>query len=345
MASKDPSFSRTIYDLRYTSLQTSISFPEVPMSALTEYPDEYLLPEVRQLVAKYSGLSQENVMLTCGAAEAIDLIAKWSAHRTSVVLVPVIYLIPEAIQRACGRTPLMLLWSEVRAAGIHKAIDALSNGAADMMLWLVSPNNPTGEFLDAPTLELLTRNNKLWIVIDEAYYELSGWTASEKVIDTTNLIVIRTFSKGFGISGARCGYILSNPYIVREIQKLREPFRVSGVGLHYVRHALLNRTQYKDLWRKVLATRDCISTILQGANVNVVASAGNFITVRLSTEPVARELVKKCSAIGINLLGGWDREFVGLPPEHIRLAIREPFDSENFSQLFLESYDATLKTL
>ena len=105
------------------------------------------------------------------------------------------------------------------------------------VIWLCSPNNPTGVLINNADLLEFLRNvpENILVVIDEAYYE---YIVDESYVNTINLIeqfsnviVLRTFSKAYGLAAFRIGYGISHPSIISNLDTVRSPFNITTAGL------------------------------------------------------------------------------------------------------------------
>lgn len=173
-------------------------------------------------------------------------------------------------------------------------------GPKTRVVFLANPNNPTGTWLAGPELETLIRGipPEVIIVLDEAYHEYSIGAGvpdgSAMLARHPNLVVARTFSKAYGLAGLRVGYTLSHPDIAELLNRVRQPFNVSVVGLagaaaalddgeHIEKTLELNRTGLKRL-REGLAA----------LGLTVLPSAANFLLCDLQrpAAPVSDALLR-----------------------------------------------------
>lgn len=329
------------YDLKYSSLLIDINFPPPNVDLLYEYPDCRIESSTIDAIVSYNmGISEDNLLLTCGAAEGMELVARLFYDAVHVVASPTIYLIPEAISRFSKYK--IIYFEYKRVEEIRSKIYELKKKYGNICLWFVCPNNPTGECLSNNLVGGLDGINNLTIVIDEAYYELSGITYKAFIGNRGSIVILRSFSKGFGLSGARIGYIISDKRTISQIRRLREPFRVSGVSMHYAISAIEMLREYREIWHDVVRLRQRVSDFFDENSIDVVASTANFITVKMLTERSAKTLQSVCERKGIYLLGGWDKEFIGASNDIIRIAIRKVFDFELFVKAFLPCYMSSI---
>ena len=167
---------------------------------MNEYPHGGYT-QLTEAIARYAGVAPENVVLGAGADDLILLCARTFASPGDTVVVPEEPTYP-------------LFRIAVGLAGAWVGDD----GAA--FAFSCRPNNPTGELGDLPTVRPL--------VVDEAYFEYSGETAAGLLDD--GVVVLRTFSKAFGLAGARVGYALADRETAAELNARQAPAPISTVS-------------------------------------------------------------------------------------------------------------------
>jgi histidinol-phosphate aminotransferase len=160
-------------------------------------------------------------------------------------------------------------------------------GPRTRVVFLANPNNPTGTWFDEPELETLLRAipGEVIVVLDEAYHEYS---AEHGVPDGTrwlarhpNLVVVRTFSKAYGLAGLRVGYALSDPDVADLLNRVRQPFNVSVPALAAAAAAL---DDHAHLEATLVLNRAGIARLTEGLaalGLKVAPSAANFVLVDL----------------------------------------------------------------
>ncbi len=123
---------------------------------------------------------------------------------------------------------------------------------------LCTPNNPTGNLLDDDKVHKILSSTDKLILIDEAYHEFSGRTYAQYLQKYPNLIIIRTFSKGFGTSGLRFGYMFSTPENIHEIKKVMTFFHMSIMIQAFALTILENREPFLAYNRMIMEQRDLL---------------------------------------------------------------------------------------
>lgn len=241
----------------------------------------YALP-LRQKIADYASVKPENVALGNGSIEVLDLLFQVLMSDPGVD--EAILLQPDY----SAYVPRLKYFSwkvnfAQLSAGLDKVADqviaAISKNTKFVLL--SRPNNPMGSVMPREEISRMLDTGKL-IVVDEAYVEMAdaGTSVSEWVNKYENLIVLRTFSKGFCLAGIRLGYMLANPELVRYINRSRHIFNVNIAAMAAGEAAMDNLDEYRKVFRKLAETRDWLSTEL--ANISgfeLIPSQANFVMV------------------------------------------------------------------
>ncbi len=192
------------------------------------------------------------------------------------------------------------------------------------IIFLASPNNPTGLALEKKWIVDLLENCSALVVVDEAYHEFHRKTVLPLIEELSNLVVLRTFSKAFGAAGIRLGYAIGNEEIISGLKKAKLPFSV-GLFPQLVAEELLNHYQdYKIYIEKIIAEREKVFLGLLGMPyLEVIPSQANFILFRSTRVPApdfyryllqAGILVRKFEGPGC--LKDWLRVTIGRPEEN-----------------------------
>src|SRR5438874_2678123 len=174
---------------------------DAPRLAANEYPHASNEP-LRSRLAGHLGVAPEQVVITSGADEALFLIA--SAYlgpgASAVVADPsfsMFRVVTEAVGGSLIRVAVDSDWDLPRGPLLEAAQQA-------SVVWLCSPNNPTGRLIPEGLIEDVLRSAPdAAVVVDEAYFEISGHTVASLILNAPNGVLIRTFSKGYGLAGAR----------------------------------------------------------------------------------------------------------------------------------------------
>jgi histidinol-phosphate aminotransferase len=205
-------------------------------------------------------------------------------------------------------------------------------------IFIASPHNPSGTVISKEDFEYLLRSagRDVLIVMDEAYYE---YMPPQKQLDTVsyiaanpNLVVLRTFSKIYGLAGLRIGYGIADPGIITGLNKIRLPFNVSSMAQKAACAAIADEGYILKIRDIISGEKDKFYMAFKGSGIEYVESFANFILVKTgdNSGAIVEELLKKGFIVrpGVNL---------GLPG-YIRVTLATPEIDDKFLKLFIEIY-------
>src|SRR5712691_2558927 len=251
---------------------------DAPRLQANEYPHASNDP-LRSRLTEHLGVAPDQVVITSGADEALFLIA--SAYlgpgASAVVADPsfsMFRVVTEAVGGSLVKVPVDDSWDLPRVA----LLDAVQQAS---VVWLCSPNNPTGRLLSEDLVkDVLDAAPDAAVVVDEAYYEISGHTVAPLILNSPNGVLIRTFSKGYGLAGARVGYLVSNTEITQAVESIRLPQNMTAFGIAAACRALEDQAGLKDRVSAIIVERGRFQTELQRRGWEVVPSTANFLLAR-----------------------------------------------------------------
>lgn len=261
------------------------------------YPDQHQLIAA---IAKHLDLAPNMIVLGNGSNDVLDLIARVFL-RPGISAVSAQYAFPiyTLLTQLAGAENIVVQAQEYthHFAAIKQAITSTTR-----VVWIANPNNPTGSFASYGEVKefLASVPGNIIVVLDEAYYE---YLDDSDRIDTTqwlkefpNLILTRTFSKIYGLAGLRIGYGLASPEIIEVLNRVRQPFNVSLVGLAAA-EAALGDAEFVEKSRSLNHEgREYITNELKKLGLNPLPSWGNFVAVQI---PEAASVHEKLLSRGI----------------------------------------------
>jgi histidinol-phosphate aminotransferase len=232
-ASWDPAFERLHANELPWRAETDRS-----QAGLNRYPEPHP-HELAGALAKLYGVPAANLLPGRGSDESIDLVVRafCRAGIDNVIHCPPtfgMYAVAARIQGAAVReVPLLKERGyELDVDGLLAACDANTR-----VVFLCSPNNPTGNSMDPAAVEkvLTTLASRAIVVVDEAYIEFSGGPSlSASLVKYPNLVVLRTLSKAFGLAGARVGSLIASATIVQLLTKVIPPYSIPQLTIEAV---------------------------------------------------------------------------------------------------------------
>ncbi len=274
-------------------------------------------------IGQVNHVSKENVLLTNGLDEAIDLITRTFVEPNEKVLIstPTFsqYEVAALRQRAKPRKISFL-----NKNGFFIDEDVLIRRAAEgkvKVIWICNPNNPTGPLTPRKSILEIFRGADCLVAVDECYYEFCGETVADLIEKYKNLIVLRSFSKSYSLAGLRIGYIIANREIIKVLSKMRQPASVNLLAQIAALNALQDPKYYEEIRREIVREREKLTASLRDLGLKVFDSKTNFVLVKTSE---AKKLFKELWKGRIAVLPGWNPEFSDLGENYLRITVGLP---------------------
>jgi histidinol-phosphate aminotransferase len=193
------------------------------------------------------------------------------------------------------------------------------------IVFLCSPNNPTGLAEDASTVSSIVAASRGLVVVDEAYGQFASWSALELVDEAVPLTVVRTYSKTWSMAGLRLGYLIGPSEVVKALERVALPYHLDALKQAAGRLALRFSAQMEHRVASVVAERDRLIATLSRMPVQVWPSQANFVLwrpLKRGGQEVWRGLVARSVLVRDTSswpgLPGCLRTTVGTPEENNR---------------------------
>jgi histidinol-phosphate aminotransferase len=250
------------------------------------YPDP-LQYKVKLRLSEIKGVPPRNIFLGNGSDEAIDILFRAFCNPgvDNVILVPPTYGMYEVSANINDiQTKKVKLTEEyqLNLEGIAEAIDAHTK-----IIFVCSPNNPTGNSINRDDIETLLANFNGLVVIDEAYINFSRQkTFIQELTEYANLVVLQTLSKAWGLAGLRVGMAFASEEIIEVMNKVKPPYNINEASQELALKALENVEQVNAWIKETLNQRDRLVLNLKNFDfvLDIYPSDANFILVK-TTEP------------------------------------------------------------
>jgi histidinol-phosphate aminotransferase len=307
---------------------------DVSQEGLNRYPEPH--PHaLTAALADFYGVPAAQVLVGRGSDEAIDLLIRsyCRAGEDAMLICPPtfgMYAVAARIQGA--RVLEQPLRREAQWGLDAAALRSLALASRELrLLFLCSPNNPTGNRLDAGEILALARalEGRALLIIDEAYVEFAqAPSLIAHVADTPGLVVLRTLSKAHGLAGARCGVAIAQEEVIDLLRKVIQPYAVTQLTIEAVMAALTPEAQERTAQRiaTLRAERTRLAAelgVTRGVR-HVWPSEANFLLVEFDDAGVALERAHRARLLvrdlrGARVLGEALRISVGSPEQNDRL--------------------------
>ena len=249
------------------------------------YPDP-LQSSVKAAIARRKGVAVENIFLGVGSDECIDIVYRTFCRPgvDNVVAISPSY----GMYEVCADVN-DVEYRKVRLGDDFALdVDALlaATDANTRVLWICSPNNPTGNAFDANQLaDICRRAENAIVVVDEAYIDFSSKpTMLRELATLPNLIVMQTFSKAWGSAAVRLGMAFASKEIIDIFNKVKYPYNINQLTQEYALRMLENASQVQQWVQMLLDERCKLVAQLQMLPIvkHIYATDANFVLVRVS---------------------------------------------------------------
>ena len=290
------------------------------------YPDP-LQSAVKQKITAIKGVPPRNIFLGNGSDEAIDILFRSFCRpgMDNVILVPPtygMYQVSANINDITVKNVPLTPEYQLNMEGIAEAIDANTK-----LIFVCSPNNPTGNSINREDVETLLANFNGLVVVDEAYINYSRQKSFiQELTEYGNLVVMQTLSKAWGLAGLRVGMAFASEEIIEVFNRVKPPYNINQASQKLALQALDNVEQVNQWIKETLLERDKLVLALKEFSfvLDIFPSDANFILVKTaSPKAIYKFLVEKGIIVRdrskVELCEGCLRITIGTPAENIQL--------------------------
>jgi histidinol-phosphate aminotransferase len=257
-------------------------------SPLTKWYNRYPDPHQRQLkeaLSRVKGIPAELIFLGNGSDECIDLLYRCFCEpgKDNVIICPPtygMYEVSAAINDVTVKKVPLLPGFQLDLGGIENAVDANTK-----IIWICSPNNPTGNSLAYGDMEVLLNNFNGLVVVDEAYINFAKQRSLTKELNEyPNMVVMQTLSKAWGLAALRVGIAFASVEIIGLLNKIKPPYNINQASQEMALKALNEVDQVNAMIKEIVLMRDELAEQLLQLPVveKIYPSDANFLLVRVS---------------------------------------------------------------
>lgn len=278
-AARHDHVSGVLLDANENSFGSALSFEGLE---LNRYPDPYQL-ELRTKLGLLYGVQSENVFLGVGSDEAIDLLIRIFCEPASdsiLVIEPTygMYRVAAGINNVEVRSVLL---TDDFQIDLPVTLNALK--PRTKIVFCCSPNNPTANVLRREDILTLCNQANALVVVDEAYLDFADSPSlADRVGSVSNLVVLRTLSKAWGLAGIRLGCAIADPDIISLLLKIKAPYNINALTSAEASKALENGALIKRTTAAIIAERGRLYGALRTIPYirQVYPSDANFLLIR-----------------------------------------------------------------
>ncbi len=262
------------------------------------YPDPYQ-KKVKEKLAFIKQIKAEQIFLGNGSDECIDILFRTFCEpgKDNIIICPPTYPMYEVganINSIEIKSAPLLPNFQLNVAHIEQLVNEQTK-----IIWICSPNNPTGNSLDRIDIETILNHFNGLVVVDEAYINFSKQKSfAQSLIDYPNLVVLQTLSKAWGLAGLRLGMCFASDAIVKYMNKVKAPYNISMVTQELALTALEEVGQVNDMIAHLVDMRIALAAVIETMPFveKVYPSDTNFLLVKI---PKATELYRYLLTQGI----------------------------------------------
>jgi histidinol-phosphate aminotransferase len=281
------------------------------------YPDPHQWA-IKEKLSFIKGVGAEHIFLGNGSDECIDVLFRCFCEpgKDNVIICPPTYGMYEVSANinniALKKVPLLDNF-QIDLIHLEDQIDANTK-----IIWICSPNNPTGNSIDRIDIETVLNNFNGIVVIDEAYINFAQQKSFvQELADYPNLVVMQTFSKAWGLAGLRLGMAFASLSIIEIMNKVKPPYNINQSTQELVLTALEEIGQVNDMIKILVNMRIALADVFLSMPTveKVYPSDANFILVKIKD---ARKVYEFLLTKGIVLR---DRSNVKLCDDCLRITV------------------------
>lgn len=242
------------------------------------YPDT-ACNKLRAAIAKAYGLTKEQVICGVGSDQLIDTLLRCFVDEEDYVVAPTpsfsMYKLSTQLNEGkLIEVPLKedFTYDEANFVACLRQYDP-------KLVFLCTPNNPTGCVVSESLVRKVLENTTGVVVIDEAYGEFDEGSYSDWIHECERLIVLRTFSKAYGLAGARIGYGMAQEALIRCLEVIKPPYHLNRFTQELASYVITHRHVYEPCIEKIKQTREKVREFLEEQGFKVYASQANFLWI------------------------------------------------------------------
>ncbi|HQZ74250.1 MAG TPA: histidinol-phosphate transaminase [Chitinophagaceae bacterium] len=299
------------------------------------YPDPLQLT-LKEKISSIKGVPAQNIFLGNGSDEAIDLLFRIFCEpgKDNVIIFPPTYGMYEVCAEMNAvkvkKVPLTQDF-QLNLGAIEEAIDANTK-----LIFVCSPNNPTGNSINRDDIEVLLNNFDGLVIIDEAYINYAKQkTFIPELTEYANLVILQTLSKAWGLAGLRLGMAFAGEPVINYFNKVKYPYNINTATQQLAIEALGNISSVNNWTKTTVEQKGLLQEELLKLPFTqyVYPSDANFILVKMRA---ARNIYEYLSGKGIIVR---DRSKVILCDDSLRITIGTPEENKQLIEA-LKSYTA-----
>lgn len=273
---------------RFDMAERTIDFPHyyynrflnlIKQEDLIAYPSYAEYDELKDKIAKYNGLSKNNVFLSTGSGACIKAVLEVTMNPGYNIVSPnPSYPMYGIYGKIFGGEHISVPYPNSQTYSLDNLIDKVNDKTR--LVIISNPNSPIGDYKSIDELKKVCKflkQKNIIFLIDEAYVDFCPETVLPLIYEYDNVVISRTFSKAFGAAGIRVGYLLGNPEIIKTITKVQLTYPLSTLSVKFACFLLDNISEVKNYIKDTIRDRNLLCDMLENKGYDVIRSHTNSI--------------------------------------------------------------------
>jgi histidinol-phosphate aminotransferase len=243
-------------------------------NGLAKYPDPLANAFREQAATTYHLPSRDWVLCGNGSDDILTILTRTFVGRNDLLRLPYpSYILYKTLAELQGARA-----EEVAFNSDWSLPEAFSAPAAGLKLaFLPNPNSPTGTCISRAAILDLAEKLPCPLVVDEAYADFADFNCIDLVQQNEKIMVSRTLSKSYALAGLRFGFLIAQPHMIEQLQKVKDSYNCDALSIAGATAAIADQAWVQDNRQKIIATREHLTNALQTLGFRVIPSQANFV--------------------------------------------------------------------
>lgn len=293
---------------------------KIDYQKLSNYPAHYMAKQLEETIKERQTKQEKEVVIGTGANGIIQNLVKLFFQEGGNLVTPYLtFNQPEYAVTAMGGYTKRVYMEENMQINSQNIIDSVDEETR--MIYLCNPNNPTGMTMKPEELNEIAKKVKAYVVVDESAIEFASDKSLALMETEENIVLIRSFSKAYGIANLRVGYMICSKKLKKKYEENITINEVSGLSCEYAKKLLLSKHYRKNVER-MIKERKKIEEELRKLGIEFFESESNM----LFSKEITEELVEQLKANGISVMTVKDQN----EKLHLRIAVQDKKTNQKF---------------
>jgi len=263
---------------------------------ITAYPD---IEKTKSLISKKYKISKNNICLTAGSDFALRMCFEYFCNNSDkIITIEPTFGMVEVYSKIFNLKSIRIGYKRNLTLDLKKLNKSITKNIS--MIIIANPNSPTGTIIEPDVMKkIIVKTNKLKIplIIDEAYFGFYKKTYVKYVDKFNNLVVIRTFSKAFGLAGLRAGFIVCNKLISKNLFKFKPMYEINSLSCLVIETLLNNPKEVNKHINTINHSKNFLIKQLKKMNYEYINTSANFFHINLKNKKKEFEKILKKNKI------------------------------------------------